>query len=425
MNRIYKVIWSEARKCYVVVSEIAKNHGKNNVKTVVSQLAAAIQSGGRRSLPVLAERPHTAAQWIVPLVLAGILLQAVPAYASKITDWPGGKTSLINTSDNVHDLYLQELITPKNHTDKKFGVNRFTDYQVTDGDIVNMHFQSRNGALKTDSLVNLVQNRININGIVNGIKDGRIGGDLYFISPNGLAVGNKGVINTGKLFAFAPSSGYFDNLAWNHDSLASAFINDFQNFGTRDENGKLKDTGMKWNTDKDKGISIEGQINARSGIVLGAGHIAIKDGAVLKSSKDLDFTNLVNVKDAEGKISVKNTTLDGADLTAVKDAKSGDIILRAEYEDHYKAKLYVPDEYIAAGRTTGTAEITVEGSVDGDRDVDISTSSTMTFTNRNWEGVDGIPQLGTEILSDLGINVAADVAVKHNTASVSVADPLP
>ena len=433
MNRIYKIIWSEARKCYVVVSEIAKNHGKNNVKTVVSQLAArtlgamrqlaaAIQSGGRRSLPVLAERPHTAAQWIVPLVLAGILLQAVPAYASKITDWPGGKTSLINTSDHVHDLYLQELVTPKNHTDKNFGVNRFTDYQVTDGDIVNMHFQSRNGALKTDSLVNLVQNRININGIVNGIKDGRIGGDLYFISPNGLVVGNKGVINTGKLFAFAPSSGYFDNLAWNHDSLASAFINDFQNFGTRDENGKLKDTGMKWNTDKDKGISIEGQINARSGIVLGAGHIAIKDGAVLKSSKDLDFTNLVNVKDDKGEISVTNTTLEGANLTAVKDAKSGDIILRAEYEDHYKAKLYVPDEYIAAGKTTGTAEITVEGSVDGDGNVDISASSTMTFTNRNWEGVDGIPQLGTEVLSDLGINVAADVAVKHNTASVSVAE---
>ena len=29
MNKIYKVIWSEARKCYVVVAEIAKNHGKN------------------------------------------------------------------------------------------------------------------------------------------------------------------------------------------------------------------------------------------------------------------------------------------------------------------------------------------------------------------------------------------------------------
>ena len=40
MNKIYKVIWSEARKCYVVVAEIAKNHGKNNVRSVVERLAA-------------------------------------------------------------------------------------------------------------------------------------------------------------------------------------------------------------------------------------------------------------------------------------------------------------------------------------------------------------------------------------------------
>ena len=40
MNKIYKVIWNEARKCYVVVAEIAKNHGKNNVRSIVERLAA-------------------------------------------------------------------------------------------------------------------------------------------------------------------------------------------------------------------------------------------------------------------------------------------------------------------------------------------------------------------------------------------------
>lgn len=28
MNRIYKVIWSQVKKCYVVVSEFANNRGK-------------------------------------------------------------------------------------------------------------------------------------------------------------------------------------------------------------------------------------------------------------------------------------------------------------------------------------------------------------------------------------------------------------
>ena len=39
MNKAYKVIWSHARKCYVVVSEIAKNHGKNNTRSIISQIA--------------------------------------------------------------------------------------------------------------------------------------------------------------------------------------------------------------------------------------------------------------------------------------------------------------------------------------------------------------------------------------------------
>ena len=30
MNKIYKVIWNRVRHCYVVVSEITKNHGKEH-----------------------------------------------------------------------------------------------------------------------------------------------------------------------------------------------------------------------------------------------------------------------------------------------------------------------------------------------------------------------------------------------------------
>lgn len=29
MNKVYKVIWSKAKNCYVVVSELAKNHTKS------------------------------------------------------------------------------------------------------------------------------------------------------------------------------------------------------------------------------------------------------------------------------------------------------------------------------------------------------------------------------------------------------------
>lgn len=31
MNKVFKVIWNEAKNCYVVVSELAKNRGVNPV----------------------------------------------------------------------------------------------------------------------------------------------------------------------------------------------------------------------------------------------------------------------------------------------------------------------------------------------------------------------------------------------------------
>ncbi len=108
MNKVYKVIWSHARKCYVVVSEIAKNHGKNNTRSIVSQLAARVQAITLRNAsegqaftvcgqPVA--RPCMAPRWIAPLVLAGMLLQPVSGFASiSIIKEKGG---LLNDGDNT------------------------------------------------------------------------------------------------------------------------------------------------------------------------------------------------------------------------------------------------------------------------------------------------------------------------------------
>ncbi|WP_308590903.1 ESPR-type extended signal peptide-containing protein [uncultured Megasphaera sp.] len=58
MNRAYKVIWSKARHCYVVVSELAKSHGKTSTKAqttsgrkiVLASLAAAVLTFGSYGL---------------------------------------------------------------------------------------------------------------------------------------------------------------------------------------------------------------------------------------------------------------------------------------------------------------------------------------------------------------------------------------
>ena len=46
--------------------------------------------------------------------------------------------------------------------------------------------------------------RIDINGTLNAIRNKQIGGNLFFLSPGGMAVGKGGVINTGALYMMAP-----------------------------------------------------------------------------------------------------------------------------------------------------------------------------------------------------------------------------
>lgn len=50
MNKIYKVVWSKVKNCYVVVSEVAKANGKSGVKTIAAVTAAAILVSGGTAL---------------------------------------------------------------------------------------------------------------------------------------------------------------------------------------------------------------------------------------------------------------------------------------------------------------------------------------------------------------------------------------
>lgn len=61
MNKVFKVIWNEARNAYVVVSEIAKNHGSKSCSTK-KLLAMLIATGVMTcaSFDVLAAQPSAA-----------------------------------------------------------------------------------------------------------------------------------------------------------------------------------------------------------------------------------------------------------------------------------------------------------------------------------------------------------------------------
>lgn len=100
MNKIFKVIWNEARNAYVVVSEIAKNHGSkscSNKKLLAMLIATGVMTCA--SFDVLAEKPvaaTTAAQQYVALKAADFPATG-PSWRDKDT-W-GGLGTYIDARD--------------------------------------------------------------------------------------------------------------------------------------------------------------------------------------------------------------------------------------------------------------------------------------------------------------------------------------
>lgn len=73
-------------------------------------------------------------------------------------------------------------------------LNKFTDFALKQHDVANLHMGEANHQ------INVVKNKIDIDGVVNAIKDNKmIGGDVYFFSNAGIAVGEHGVFNVGRL----------------------------------------------------------------------------------------------------------------------------------------------------------------------------------------------------------------------------------
>ena len=187
------------------------------------------------------------------------------------------------------------------------------------------------------NLLNFVNTRIDINGTVNAIRNGTIGGNLFFLSPEGMAVGKGGVINTGSLYVMAPSltQDLKDPDQRSYEILRDNF--DTGNYGdTELENIKNGTANIQINASGT--ISVLGKINAANDVKLYAGKVAvgknltgdtigdtaagdIEKGAAINTGIT-DFSQLVKLDAAQQKASRLTS------LTAVKDG-NGDVVLSA------------------------------------------------------------------------------------------------
>lgn len=244
MNKIYKVVWNAARGCYVVASELVKTHqGKKSTRRGGNILSRA----GTALLLAIAGW-GAACNFIYADVTVA---DSVPADKVNKTQLTGGGIQ--------YDIYNQQV-------NNRSALNKFTDFGIGQKDVANLQLGS-----SVDRQINLVKNRIDIDGVVNAIKDNKIGGDVYFFSDAGIAVGATGVFNVGRL-TLGTNAAYGEALY--NGGMEKHLV----------QSAASQAKAVAGGSD----ISLEGKVYAQSDVVLGAGSVNVKGGEIRTHRNNAD-----------------------------------------------------------------------------------------------------------------------------------------
>lgn len=301
-----------------------------------------LRSAERLSLSAIAK--DSVAQKIVSAVTAiGFVMQPVAALASTITR--ADKPDVNLATSPVTKIFAENVVG-------NVAINKFDKFQLDANHIANMYFRTINDSSSADNLVNFVNSRIDINGTVNAIQNEKIGGNLFFFSSDGMAVGKTGVINAGALYVATPTKSAFD---------------EYKAFNSEDQFNKIiKDEGFaKIPINASGTISVLGKVNAVNAVNMRAAKIgvgknvsenAIGDVAAgataTGASISTGVTGVVNIKDIVNVEGVNTDTLLIAEKTG-----SGNIVLAAynKYNDNYR----VLDDFGKIPGANVNAELTV------------------------------------------------------------------
>lgn len=242
MNKIYKVVWNATRGCYVVASELVKTHqGKKSTRRMGNILS----------------RTGTA----LLLAIAGWGAACNFIYADvTVADQYGHTVNVqeIANSGKQYDITNQQVNGGN-------ALNKFTDFALKQHDVANLHMGEANHQ------INVVKNKIDIDGVVNAIKDNKIGGDVYFFSNAGIAVGEHGVFNVGRL-TLGTNAAYGEAL----------YNGGMEKHLAQSAASQAKAVAGGSN------ISLNGKVYAQDDVVLGAGSVNVKGGEIRTHRNNAD-----------------------------------------------------------------------------------------------------------------------------------------
>ena len=222
-----------------------------------------------------------------------------------------------DSNHNVYNIMADKML------DDKTAFNHFKKFNLGPGNIANLFFHTSGGCAEAARLLNFVDEQMNIAGIVNAVQNNKIGGDLRFISPNGIAISATGVINAGQVGMVVPTEKYYNELV----KIGDKPFQTGDNYAGILNAASLQNGEVPLNIDGS--ITVAGKINAVDGITLAASKINLNEGALLNSQQTINYADLVNVKNGNGTNGNESVSagLDN-DLQLTRN-EAGDIVLAA------------------------------------------------------------------------------------------------
>ena len=239
----------------------------------------------------------------VLLVFCMVIPDQAFALDQIITD---GKTDTsLSVNGSVTDVYTDTI-----HGSNAY--NSFEKFDVYIGNTVNLYVPN-----SAASLINVVSKyATNIDGVLNSIKNGAIGGNVYILNPNGISVGADGVVNVGSLTMSTPKKGFVDGFFTDVNAATAALM---------DGSMPISSSAL---------ISIAGRINTISDVDITAGNINVS-GIIKAGQKndDIAFADVVNDPgtssenelyiDKDGNIEIRVMAEDTAVLESTAEINAG------------------------------------------------------------------------------------------------------
>lgn len=339
------------------------------------------------------------------------------------------------------DIYAESV-----HGD--VGLNRFQEFKVGNQELANLYFRQEKDSTALNTLVNTVASRIDINGTVNAIRDNKVGGNLYFLSKDGMVVGANGVVNAGSLTVLAAENKFKDAEAasealkkqdWELSSkgtidvsgtlntatgidLRAAYINVAKGNGssfapqlrtgmlfytTVNTNGLVSDVAVKdgrltATVDSSGNVVIADPNDKDNAALKGDGSIKLQASATKKNAAHLDSVTLQNAVEAKVNIA------EGAKLDA-----AGDVLVSAD-ATHDSDRYVVEILDIAA---FAKADVQVDGELKG-RNVTVTANAVNSLDSKNLKSIyDGLDRTAEKITDAMGYKITVNDALAEAIGS--------